>query len=49
MVQLLFQSRAVGGLGRGIVGADRNETRTEGGAKTNKGCSLHEMTVPVED
>jgi hypothetical protein len=49
MIQLLFQSCAGGGLGRGIVGKGGNETRTDGDAKANKGCGLHEMTVPVED
>jgi hypothetical protein len=44
----LFQSRAGGGLGRGVVRTDGNETRTKGDAKTNKGCDFHEITIPGE-
>jgi hypothetical protein len=47
-VQLLFQSRTGGGLGRGVVGTDGYETRTKGDAKTNKGCGFHETTFPGE-
>jgi hypothetical protein len=46
IVQLLFQSRAGGGLGRGVARMDGNETRTKGDAQTNKGCGFHEMTIP---
>jgi hypothetical protein len=46
IVQFLFQSRAGGGLGRGVVRTDGNETRTKGDAKTNKDCGFHETTVP---
>jgi hypothetical protein len=48
LVQLLFQSRTGGGLGRGVVRTDGNETRAKGDAKTNKGCDFHEMTIPGE-
>jgi hypothetical protein len=47
-VQLLFQSRAGGGLGRGVVRTDGNETRTKGDAKTEKNSGFDEMTFPVE-
>jgi hypothetical protein len=45
IVQLLFQSRAGGGLGHGVVRMDGNETRTKGNAQTNKDCGFHEMPV----
>jgi hypothetical protein len=48
IVQLLLQSRARGGLNRGVIRTDGNETRTKGDAKTNKGCGFHETTVPGE-
>jgi hypothetical protein len=46
LVQLLFQSRAGGGLGRVVGRTDGKETRTKGDAQTNKGCGFHEMTFP---
>jgi hypothetical protein len=48
LAQLLFQSRAGGGLGRGVVRKDGYETRAKGDAKTNKSCDFHEMTIPGE-
>jgi hypothetical protein len=46
LVQLLFQSRAGGGLGRGVVRTDGNKTRTQHDAQTNKDCGFHEMIFP---
>jgi hypothetical protein len=44
MVQDLFQSRAGGGLGRGVVRMNGNETRSKGDVQTNKDFGFHEMT-----
>jgi hypothetical protein len=46
--QFLFQSRAGGGLGRGVVRTDGNETCAKGDAQTNKVCDFHETTFPGE-
>jgi hypothetical protein len=46
LVQLLFQNRTGGGLGRGVVRTDGNKTRTKGDAQTDKDCGFHEMTFP---
>jgi hypothetical protein len=48
LAQLLFQSRAGGGLSRGVVRTNGNETRAKSDAETNKGCDFHEMTIPGE-
>jgi hypothetical protein len=48
IVQLLFQSRAGGGLGRCVARPDGNETRTNGDAQTDIVCDFHEMTIPDE-
>jgi hypothetical protein len=47
IIQLLFQSRVVSGLGRGVVRTGGKETRTNGDAQTNKGCDFHVMTIPA--
>jgi hypothetical protein len=48
IVQLLFQSLAGGGLGRGVARTDGNETRPNGDAQTDKVGEFHEMTIPDE-
>jgi hypothetical protein len=46
LVQLLFQSRAGGGLSRGVVRTDGNKARTKRDAQTNKDCGFHETIFP---